>query len=154
MKNSKWLLIFLWGVVAVAVVVGVFAFYRPKVFQSFSQADLDGAQKVLMTLRRVQKAVGAEQEIFSKIQEGKRIYSKDWEFLRLPMIEGTKGFAYECFPKEGFCEALELRDDVRSGNALRVELDSGVLSCLGAYRAVTTQGMDEKPVVVACRMSE
>lgn len=154
MKRSNGVILLLWGVVLIAVVVGVFVFQRPKVFDEFSQEDLDAAQKVLMTLRRVQKAVGAEQAIFSKIEDGKRIYSKDWEFLRLPMIEGSKGFAYECFPKDGFCEALELKDKVRSGNALRVELDSGVLSCLGTYRTVTTRGLDEKPVTIACRMAE
>jgi len=148
----KKLILFLIGGALIAV--GVFVFLHFQNSERVSLGNVNDAQKILMTLRRAQNAVGQTgtgEDLFARPQGGEVLYSKNWEMLRLPKVEVLAGFAYECLTASGFCQAFEIKKNVRTGNGIKIELGSGALLCLGKYQPVTTEGLDGKPVTVACQ---
>lgn len=154
MKASKIVLGVLIGVLAIAA--GTFFYSRPKPEQVF-RANLTDAQKALVTLRRAETAYQQSSQgykyLSAKKSGGKMIYSGTWSEMKLPEVDTSTGFDYECLPAKGVCQATETGKTGPEVNGIRIDIESGVYSCLGSYRPMTTEGFDGSPVVVACQAS-
>lgn len=150
------MLVFL-GLVTVAIAVGILLFRsKPEPEQAF-RANLTEAQKMLVTLRRAETAhqqfPQGYKDIFAKKSSGKMIYSEGWSAMKLPSVEASTGFDFECLPAEGSCQATEIGKMGPVANGIRIDVATGVFSCLGSYKPVMTEGFDGAPVVVACQAS-
>ena len=121
------------------------------------RANVTEAQKMLVTLRRAQTVYRQEtgasafQYIAARRNSGKMVYSEKWKAMKLPEADLKTGFDYECAPVEGSCRALEAGKEGPTGNGIRIDIASGIFTCLGMYQPVTTQGFDGRSVVVACQ---
>jgi len=141
--------------VPAVLAAGIF-FFRPKPEpeQEF-RANLTDAQKVLMTLRRAetayQQSTQSYRSVSAKKSDGKMIYSGGWNEMKLPNVEASTGFDYECLPADGACQAIETGKKGPSGNGIRIDIETGAYDCLGAYKPVTTEGFDGTLVTVACQ---
>ena len=129
---------------------------RPEPEQKF-RANLTEAQKMLVTLRRAETAYQQSTQAYRplsarKIGE-KRIYTPGWNEMKLPNVEASTGFDYECLPAEGACQATETGRIGPGGNGIRIDIATGAYVCLGSYKPVTTEGFDGKLVTVACQAS-
>lgn len=129
---------------------------RPEPEQVF-RANVTEAQKMLVTLRRAQTVyrqetgAGVFRDVAVRRNGGKMVYSEGWKAMKLPEADLKTGFDYECAPAEGSCRALETGKEGPASSGIRIDIESGVFTCLGTYRSVTTEGFDGKPVVVACQ---
>ena len=119
------------------------------------RANLTDAQKILVTLRRAelayQEATQGYKIVSARKSSGKKAYSDGWNEMKLPNVEASTGFDYECQPAEGFCQATEIVKMGPVGNGIRIDIESGIYSCLGTYKPVTTEGFDGTLVTVACQ---
>ncbi|MEI7751126.1 MAG: hypothetical protein WCJ71_03445 [Candidatus Omnitrophota bacterium] len=119
------------------------------------RANLTDAQKILVTLRRAelayQEATQGYKIVSASKSSGKMAYSEGWNEMKLPNVEASTGFDYECQPAEGFCQATEIGKMGPAGNGIRIDIESGIYSCLGTYKPVTTEGFDGTLVTVACQ---
>jgi len=152
MKISKVVIILIMIVVAAAIAAGIFFFRsRPEPEQAF-RANLTEAQKMLVTLRRAQTAFQQSAQSYKYVSARKSgrkmIYSEGWGEMKLPNVEASTGFDYECLPPEGVCQATETGP---SGNGVRIDIEAGSYDCLGAYKPVTTEGFDGSEITVGCR---
>jgi len=119
------------------------------------RANLTDAQKILVTLRRAETAYQQSTQgykfVSARKSGGKMIYSEGWNEMKLPSVEVSTGFDYECQPAEGVCQATEIGKTGLEGNGIRIDIESGVYACLGTYKPVTTEGFDGTLVTVACQ---
>ncbi len=131
-------------------------FFRlaPKSEREF-RANLTDAQKMLVTLRGAETAYQQSQQAYQYVSATRKdrnmVYSEGWVGMRLPNVDANAGFDYECLPPEGVCQALESGKLGPNGNGIRIDIESGVYSCLGAYKPVMTEGFDGTRVTVACQ---
>jgi len=148
-------IVFLILLLIVTVAAGVFSLRSRQEPEQVFRANLTDAQKMLVMLRRAetvfQQSANGYKYISAKKRDGKMIYSEGWSAMNLPEAEIRTGFDYECLPAEGICQAIEIGKTGPATNAIRIGIESGVYSCLGAYKPVTTEGFDGTPVIVACQ---
>ncbi|MFA7255360.1 MAG: hypothetical protein WC133_04610 [Candidatus Omnitrophota bacterium] len=149
MKTSTISTIVILVLILAAAAAGIFFFHaRPAPEQVF-RANLTDAQKVLVMLRRAETAYQQSTQeykyVSAKRSDGKMIYSEGWNSMKLPNVEASVGFDYECRPADGACQAME------AGNGIRIDIETGAYACLGSYKPVTTEGFDGTFVIVACQ---
>ncbi len=152
MKIPKAVILVLLVLVPAAIAAGIFFFRsRPEPEQEF-RANLTEAQKMLVMLRRAetayQQSTQGYQYISAKKSGGKMIYSDGWNRMKLPDVEASTGFDYECRPAEGVCQATETGP---AGNGIQINIETGAYACLGSYKPVTTEGFDGTLVTIACQ---
>jgi len=140
---------------ALAFASWIFFFWlAPKSEQAF-RANLTDAQKILVMLRGAEAAHQQSQQAYQYVsairKSGNMLYSEGWVGMRLPNVDANAGFDYECLPAEGICQALEVGKSGPNANGVRIDIGSGVYSCLGSYRPVMTEGFDGARVTVACQ---
>ena len=155
MKTSKILIPVL--LILAAAAVGIFFFHSKPGTGRVLRANLTEAQKMLATLRRAQmayqKPLQGYNAVFAKNSGGKMLYSDGWNAMKLPSVEASAGFDFECLPTEHVCRALEPGKTGQAASGIQIDLGTGIFSCLGIYKPVTTEGYDSVPVVVACQAS-
>ena len=139
-----------------AVLAGaIFYFHYRPVPAQVLRANLTDAQKMLVTLRRAAMAYQQSHQsypaISAKTNHGKTFYSDDWRAMRLPDVLPQTGFDYECLSEEVSCRALESGKESSPRSGIQIDMNTGVFSCLGDYKPVTTEGLDGSSVVVACQ---
>ena len=143
--------------VVAGVAAGIFFFRSGPEPEQVFRANLTDAQKNLATLRRAETAYRESNQsykyISARLSGGKMIYSEGWYAMRLPEVDVRAGFDYECLPPGGVCQALETGKMGLTGNGIRVDIETGVYACSGAYQPVTTEGFDGTEVTVGCRVS-
>lgn len=151
MKKVVFIILLLMAVLAAAV---FFFRPRPEPEQVF-RANLTEAQKVLGILRRAemayQQSTQSYKDASAKISDGKWVYSDGWRALKLPGVETSSGFDYECVASKFFCRALESEKESPFTSGIQIDIKTGAFSCLGSYKPVTTEGFNGAPVVVACQ---
>jgi hypothetical protein len=151
-KSLIFIIIFMVGI---GLAVGIFFLRsRPEPEQE-SRANLTEAQKMLVMLRRAEAAYQQSTQGYKVVSArksgGKMIYSEGWSEMKLPNVEASTGFDYECLPAEGTCQAIETGKTGTAVNGIRIDIESGEYDCLGAYKPVTTEGFDGTLVTVACQ---
>ena len=156
MKIPKVVMMALLVLVPVAIAAGIFFHSGPEMGQG-GRSNLTEAQKMLVTLRRAQTAFQQSTHVYKDISAkksgGKMIYSDGWNAMKLPSLEASTGFDFKCLPAEHACRALEPGKTGLAASGIRIDLETGIFSCLGSYKPVTTEGFDGVPVVVACQAS-
>jgi len=157
MKIPKAAVLVLLFLVPAVIASGIFFFRsRPEPEQVF-RANLAEAQKMLVTLRRAEMANGQGPGVSPSISARKTgsqmSYSPGWRAMKLPHVEANTGFDYECVPAAGFCQATEAGKTGPTASGIRIDIQTGVFSCLGSYKPVTTQGFDGSSLVVSCQTS-
>lgn len=156
MKKLKFFLFIIVTIALTGAGIGFYFFYSRPEPEVVFRANLTEAQKMLEIMRRAEiayeQSAGRYQAISAKKDAEKKVtYSDGWRAMKLPEIDASAGFDYECLMDEGVCQAIETGGKGDSGNGVRIDIETGIYDCMGVYKPVTTEGFDGELVTVACQ---